>query len=83
MIVPEGGAVRDSRNICVCRPAPADPGRQTCSPGESAFLGSVPDHMVEWRMLMTSKEMEARSGVARANIRYYEAEGLLLSLIHI
>ena len=26
---------------------------------------------------MTSKEMEARSGVARANIRYYEAEGLL------
>ena len=27
--------------------------------------------------MMTSKEMEARSGVARANIRYYEAEGLL------
>ena len=26
---------------------------------------------------MTSKEMEARSGVPRANIRYYEAEGLL------
>ena len=26
---------------------------------------------------MTSKEMEQRSGVARANIRYYEAEGLL------
>ena len=26
---------------------------------------------------MTSKEMELRSGVARANIRYYEAEGLL------
>ena len=26
---------------------------------------------------MTSKEIEARSGVARANIRYYEAEGLL------
>lgn len=26
---------------------------------------------------MTIKEMEARSGVARANIRYYEAEGLL------
>ena len=26
---------------------------------------------------MTSKEMEERSGVARANIRYYEAEGLL------
>lgn len=26
---------------------------------------------------MTSKEMEARSGVAKANIRYYEAEGLL------
>lgn len=26
---------------------------------------------------MNSKEMEARSGVARANIRYYEAEGLL------
>ena len=26
---------------------------------------------------MTSKEMEARSGVLRANIRYYEAEGLL------
>ena len=26
---------------------------------------------------MTSKEMEARSGVLRANICYYEAEGLL------
>lgn len=26
---------------------------------------------------MTSKEMEARSGVPRANIRYYESEGLL------
>ena len=26
---------------------------------------------------MTSKEMEARAGVPRANIRYYEAEGLL------
>lgn len=26
---------------------------------------------------MTSKEMETRSGVPRANIRYYEAEGLL------
>ena len=26
---------------------------------------------------MTSKEMESRSGVPRANIRYYEAEGLL------
>lgn len=26
---------------------------------------------------MTSKEMEARSGVPRANIRYYEVEGLL------
>lgn len=26
---------------------------------------------------MTSKEMEARSGVPRANIRYYEAQGLL------
>lgn len=26
---------------------------------------------------MTSKEIEARSGVPRANIRYYEAEGLL------
>ena len=26
---------------------------------------------------MTSKEMEERSGVPRANIRYYEAEGLL------
>jgi DNA-binding transcriptional MerR regulator len=26
---------------------------------------------------MTSKEMELRSGVPRANIRYYEAEGLL------
>ena len=26
---------------------------------------------------MTSKEMEIRSGVPRANIRYYEAEGLL------
>lgn len=26
---------------------------------------------------MTSKEMKARSGVPRANIRYYEAEGLL------
>ena len=26
---------------------------------------------------MTSKEIGARSGVARANIRYYEAEGLL------
>ena len=26
---------------------------------------------------MTGKEMESRSGVARANIRYYEAEGLL------
>ena len=26
---------------------------------------------------MTSKEMEVRSGVPRANIRYYEAEGLL------
>ena len=26
---------------------------------------------------MTSKEMEARSGVARANIRYDESEGLL------
>ena len=26
---------------------------------------------------MTSKEVEARSGVPRANIRYYEAEGLL------
>ena len=26
---------------------------------------------------MTSKEMEQRSGVPRANIRYYEAQGLL------
>ena len=26
---------------------------------------------------MTSKEIESRSGVPRANIRYYEAEGLL------
>ena len=26
---------------------------------------------------MTSKEMEARSGVPRANIRYYEQEGLI------
>ena len=26
---------------------------------------------------MTSKEMEVRSGVPRANIRYYEAQGLL------
>ena len=26
---------------------------------------------------MTSKEIESRSGVAKANIRYYEAEGLL------
>ena len=26
---------------------------------------------------MTSKEIELRSGVPRANIRYYEAEGLL------
>ena len=28
-------------------------------------------------MELTSKEMEQRSGVPRANIRYYEAEGLL------
>ncbi len=27
---------------------------------------------------MTSKEIESRSGVAKANIRYYEAEGLLM-----
>ena len=26
---------------------------------------------------MTSKEMEARSGVPRANIRYYESQGLI------
>ena len=31
----------------------------------------------EEAMELTSKEMEQRSGVPRANIRYYEAEGLL------